>query len=177
MIIGKGMVLTPGDVKQMRRVPELVFINCCHLGRVDGKDSDRDRLHRLAANLAMQFIEMGVRAVIAAGWAVNDLAALTFAESFYRDMVNGRPFGEAVRLARKRTWLGHPAYNTWGACQCYGDQDYRLQRGERRGQGARVSNVRPFAGLLSSTQLGLSFEKQTRLSDGALRVAAHKPVG
>jgi hypothetical protein len=145
MIIGKGMVLTPGDVKQMRRVPQLVFINCCHLGRVDADESDEyRRLHRLAANLAVQFIEMGVGAVIAAGWAVNDLAALTFAESFYRDMINGRPFGEAVRLARERTWMEHPAYNTWGAYQCYGDPDFRLQRRDRRkGDGEPLVYVSP----------------------------------
>jgi hypothetical protein len=129
MIIGEGMVLTPGDVKQMRRVPELVFLNCCHLGRLDakGRHSDREQQHRLAANLAAEFIRMGVRAVIAAGWAVNDLAALVFAESFYRYMLAGRPYGEAVRLARERTWQEHPAYNTWGAYQCYGDPDFRLR--------------------------------------------------
>jgi hypothetical protein len=128
----------------MRRVPQLVFINCCHLGRVDGRDSDRDRVHRLAANLAVQFIEMGVRAVIAAGWAVNDLAALTFAESLYRDMLAGRPFGEAVRLARERTWLEHPGYNTWGAYQCYGDPDFRLRLEDgRRPGGEPVRYVSP----------------------------------
>jgi len=132
MVIGKGMVLTPGDVEQMRRVPELVFLNCCHLARVDGKDSDRDQVHRLAANLAVQFIQMGVRAVIAAGWAVNDLAAATFAEMFYHNMADGWRFGEAVRQARERTWREHPAYNTWGAYQCYGDPDFRL-----RGDGPR----------------------------------------
>ena len=33
MVIGKETFLTPGDVEQMRWVPELVFINCCHLGK------------------------------------------------------------------------------------------------------------------------------------------------
>jgi hypothetical protein len=129
MIIGEGMVLTPGDVGKMRRVPEVVFLNCCHLGRPDGvrvRDSDREGQHQLAANLAVQFIEMGVRAVIAAGWAVNDLAALTFAETFYRNIVAGSRFGEAVRRAREQTWLQYPSINTWGAYQCYGDPDFSL---------------------------------------------------
>ena len=131
MIIGAGMVLTPGDVEQMRRVPDLVFLNCCHLGRPDDnrKDSDRGQAHRLAANLAVQFIQMGVRAVIAAGWAVDDRAALTFAESFYRYMANGNRFGDAVRLARERTWRDHRGHNTWGAYQCYGDPDFVLGGG------------------------------------------------
>lgn len=132
MIIGPGMVLTPADVQQMRRVPELVFINCCHLGRTDGaagreRESDRRQAPRLAANLAVAFIEMGVRAVVAAGWAVDDQAAQTFAEAFYRQMTAGLAFGEAVRSAREAAWREHPHASTWGAYQCYGDPDFRLQ--------------------------------------------------
>jgi tetratricopeptide (TPR) repeat protein len=144
MIIGEGMVLTPGDVEQMRRVPELVFINCCHLGRSDQdpwqQRSDSTQAHRLAANLAVQFIKMGVRAVIAAGWAVQDQAAQTFAETFYRHMSKGQRFGEAVRLARTQTWQEHRYHNTWGAYQCYGDPDFRLRSdagGGEGGEGAR----------------------------------------
>ena len=73
--LGRDIVLTPGDIEQMRWVPELVFINCCHLGK-PGAGTDRGAL---AANLGMQFIRMGVRAVVAAGWAVDDAAALAFA--------------------------------------------------------------------------------------------------
>lgn len=144
MIIGEAMVLTPADVEKMRRVPELVFLNCCHLARVDGKDSDRHQAFRLAANLAVQFIEMGVRAVVAAGWAVNDLAALTFAETFYRLMTAGRRLGESVRLAREQTWLQFPAINTWGAYQCYGDPDFSLgEPGSRVQRGSAERYVCP----------------------------------
>ncbi|HWS13913.1 MAG TPA: CHAT domain-containing protein, partial [Rhodocyclaceae bacterium] len=126
MVIGKETFLTPGDVEQMRWVPELVFINCCHLGKTGGgRDLDRGAL---AANLGMQFIRMGVRAVVAAGWAVDDEAALVFAETFYGRLLSGEPFGEAVRAAREETWLRFPAVNTWGAYQCYGDPDYRVRR-------------------------------------------------
>jgi CHAT domain-containing protein/pimeloyl-ACP methyl ester carboxylesterase len=141
MVIGPGFtVLTPAEVQQMRAVPELVFINCCHLGRtdVDVEDGDQSPLrieaeqrrlrHRLAANLAAEFIRMGVRAVIAAGWAVDDSAAITFATTFYRGMLAGRPFGEAVKQARSTTYREHPAVNTWGAYQCYGDPGYILQQ-------------------------------------------------
>jgi hypothetical protein len=139
MIIGEGMVLTPGDVRQMRRVPDLVFINCCHLGRTDGdtrrwRESDRHQAPRLAANLAVAFIEMGVRAVVAAGWAVDDQAAQTFAEAFYRQMTDGVAFGEALRRAREAAWREHPHANTWGAYQCYGDPDLRLRGAARSGK-------------------------------------------
>jgi hypothetical protein len=126
MVIGDGWFLTPGDVEQMRYVPELVFINCCHLGKSQARPGDAADLNRLAANLAMQFIRMGVRAVVAAGWAVDDAAARCFAEHLYNSLLEGRGFGDAVRIAREAAWTQHPAVNTWGAYQCYGDPDYRL---------------------------------------------------
>ncbi len=126
MVIGADCFLTPGDIAQMRFVPELVFINCCHLGRVDGA-RELDRLG-LAANLGEEFIRMGVRGVVAAGWAVDDRAGQVFAATFYRAMLAGEPFGEAARTAREDVWTRCPDVNTWGAYQCYGDPDFRLHR-------------------------------------------------
>ena len=124
MVIGKNTFLTPGDIEQMRWVPELVFINCCYLGKTQ---SVSERPYGvLAANLAAQFIYMGVKAVVAAGWAVNDEAGLAFADSFYKKMLLGMSFGDAVRLAREENWNNFKTLNTWGAYQCYGDPDYCL---------------------------------------------------
>jgi pimeloyl-ACP methyl ester carboxylesterase len=135
MIIGDGVVLSPKEVEQMRRVPELVFINCCHLGYVGPEKNGEPKIgneradyHRIAANVATQFIRIGVRAVVAAGWAVDDAAAQTFAVTFYEQMCQGRPFGKAVHEARRATYERHPGVNTWGAYQCYGDPDYCLIR-------------------------------------------------
>jgi len=124
MVIGKNTILTPGDVEQMRWVPELVFVNCCHLGKTGPPSQVAYGL--LAANLAMQFIDMGVKAVVAAGWAVDDAAAETFAETFYHRLLSGEAFGEAVRAARQEIHLRFPNVNTWGAYQCYGDPAFRL---------------------------------------------------
>ena len=124
MVIGKTAFLTPGDVEQMRWVPELVFINCCHLGKTGA--SRHGKYNLLAANLGVQFINMGVKAVVAAGWAVDDAAAGAFAESFYTHLLDGETFGEAVRAAREEIWARFPNVNTWGAYQCYGDPGYRL---------------------------------------------------
>jgi tetratricopeptide (TPR) repeat protein len=69
---------------------------------------------------------MGVRAVVAAGWAVHDQAALTFAQRLYQELLDGRPFGKAVCTARKAIHDDQPQVNTWGAYQCYGDPDFTL---------------------------------------------------
>ena len=126
MVIGPDSLLTPGDIAQMRFVPELVFVNCCHLGHIENR-RELDRLG-LAANLGEEFIRMGVRGVIAAGWAVDDRAGQAFAATFYHQMLAGETFGEAVRSARETIWLRFRDVNTWGAYQCYGDPDFRFHR-------------------------------------------------
>ena len=132
MVIGDGVFLTPAEVQQMRRVPDLVFINCCYLGLVEASrpgaavTGQQRAFPRLAANIATEFIRMGVRAVVAAGWAVDDAAAATFSTTFYEEMLRGHAFGEAVKRARCVAYERHPGSNTWGAYQCYGDPAYRL---------------------------------------------------
>ncbi|MEO8753363.1 MAG: CHAT domain-containing protein [Casimicrobiaceae bacterium] len=138
MVLGNGMFLTPAEIAQMRAVPELVFINCCHLGRTSEKVNTGSR-HLLAANLATEFIRMGVKVVVAAGWAVNDAAAATFAKTFYEQLLSGAPFGRAVHAARRRTASDFPAYNTWGAYQCYGDYEWRLETEANRGGQSRTA--------------------------------------
>ncbi len=135
MIIGDDAVLSPREVRQMRFVPELVFINCCHLGYIEPGDqrtpeerNERNDYNRIAANVATEFIRMGVRAVVAAGWAVIDTAAETFATTFYQQMLQGLPFGKAVKAARVATYNQYKHINTWGAFQCYGDPYYCLVR-------------------------------------------------
>jgi CHAT domain-containing protein len=127
MVLGDGVFLTPAEVRQMRRVPDLVFVNCCHLGQIEPRPGSEQRdFNYFAANVATEFIRMGVRAVLAAGWAVNDAAAQTFAETFYARMLDGLALGDAVTAARRETWERHKYANTWGAFQCYGDPDFHL---------------------------------------------------
>jgi CHAT domain-containing protein/pimeloyl-ACP methyl ester carboxylesterase len=116
--------LTAVEVEQMTVVPELVFINCCFLGKMEKSGENRNLF---AASLAAQFIKMGVRAVVAAGWAVDDTAANAFAEKFYTSMLENSSFGESVTAARRaaKEAAGEDK-NTWAAYQCYGDPAYRL---------------------------------------------------
>ncbi|MEZ5453911.1 MAG: CHAT domain-containing protein [Thiothrix sp.] len=131
MVLGNGIFLTPVEIGQMRKVPELAFINCCHLAQMDFMEADiqnavRADRSKLAASLAQELIRMGVRAVIAAGWAINDDAAKVFAEQCYNALLQGYTFGQALLMARLETWRQYPNCNTWGAYQCYGDPDYKL---------------------------------------------------
>ena len=102
MLLGNGLFLTSTEIARLSSVPELVFINCCHLGRVSGQRPEyAESRHKLAANLATSLIQKGVKAVVAAGWVVDDQAASLFAQQFYKALFDGENFGEAVRGARE----------------------------------------------------------------------------
>ncbi|MEM8509313.1 MAG: CHAT domain-containing protein [Bacteroidota bacterium] len=129
MVIGNNQFLTVFQIEQLPIVPDLVFVNCCHLGFANSKDERfyKDR-YKLAANIGTELIKIGVRAVIASGWAVNDAAALEFAERFYEEMFDGNTFGNAVKEARNNVYEAYKDIsNTWGAYQCYGDPFFTLK--------------------------------------------------
>jgi hypothetical protein len=128
ILIGPDRYLTAATIGSMPVVPELVFLNCCHSGRVTSSGWDTPvgtgQAHHLAASIARALILLGVRAVVAAGWAVDDHDATAFAETLYSRLLdNGDPFGDAVTQARRAA----TATNTWAAYQCYGDPGYRLR--------------------------------------------------
>lgn len=124
LMLGEGLWLGPAEFRQLRTLPDLVFLNCCHLGVMEPQQT---QWNRFAASLSQELIEMGVKAVVAAGWAIDDQAALTFADLFYRQMLQGKGFGEAVKLAREDVYTRYPQSNTWGAYQCYGNPDFKLR--------------------------------------------------
>jgi CHAT domain/Lecithin:cholesterol acyltransferase len=127
IVLGQDVLIDPATINQLSSVPEFIFVNCCHLGNSSLPD---DKLiknrSKLASNIGTQLIRMGVKAVVVAGWAVNDTAAKTFAGVLYRNLFGGYAFGTAVKNARRATYDKHKHTNTWGAYQCYGDYNYRL---------------------------------------------------
>jgi CHAT domain-containing protein len=130
MLIGNDIYLSVSEIDQMVKVPELVFVNCCFLGKIDAAAEEIFQgRYKLAANIGTQLIEIGVKAVVVAGWAVDDTAALEFTKEFYSEMFNGSCFGDAVKKARKHVYDRFPGTNTWGAYQCYGDPFYTLTGG------------------------------------------------
>ncbi len=119
IVLSDGLLITAVEIGAMEIVPDLVFLNCCHLAKVDVDSGG----NRLAASVARELIDMGVRCVIVAGWAVNDAIARRFGEVFYRELLlEQQPFGLAVFAARQAAWdLGQGQDITWGAFQAYGD--------------------------------------------------------
>ena len=127
IVLGDGIFLEPGMINQLSAIPEFIFINCCYSGTMGGTPNSYAQFRPgLAANIGTQLIKMGVKAVVVAGWAVDDAAAMTFSRELYNNLFKGYEFGIAVQKARKATYIAHPYTNTWGAYQCYGDYYYKL---------------------------------------------------
>jgi len=161
VVLSNGTFLGPDEFGNMRTVPELVFVNCCHLGSADEGQLLKTTYDRaaFASGVAGALIGIGVRCVVAAGWAVDDDAASVFAETFYRSLLRGNRFIEAVGEARAAAHDRSPNLNTWAAYQCYGDADW-VFRGKtsdpNRFSGPRVED---FSGVASATSLQLALER------------------
>jgi CHAT domain-containing protein len=138
VVLSDGLLITAAEIGAMEVVPDLVFLNCCHIGQVS---TSLPNYSRLAASLSRELIDMGVRAVVAAGWAVDDDAAALFAETFYGALLDDNAqFGDAVFTARKRVYQRFPQSITWGAYQAYGDPGWRIEpRGDRAASASTTS--------------------------------------
>lgn len=160
VVLSKGTFLGPCEIRSMRVVPELVFVNCCHLaarspGQVMDVESHFDRA-RFASGVAEALIEIGVRCVVAAGWAVEDGPALKFATGFYGALLRGARFIDAVAEARGAAYS--PDSNTWAAYQCYGDPDWQLKAGGSAPQRPAPSLIDEFSSVMSAPALALALE-------------------
>jgi hypothetical protein len=165
VVLSDNMFLGPREIEAMRVVPELVFVNCCYLAASNPGQvlaQEQWRLGRafnrpqFASTVAEKLIDIGVRCVVAAGWAVDDAAAKTFATTFYAALMRGQRFMDAVAEARKRA--REKGGNTWAAYQCYGDPDWYLALpGVSRESRAKPPAER-FSGVTSPWALTLALE-------------------
>jgi hypothetical protein len=95
---------------------------------------------------------------VAAGWAVDDRPAEVFAQAFYRTLLAGQPFVEAVAAARLAAWQAAPRSKTWAAYQCYGDPNWVFTTGTRAAEPSAASKREEFEGLPSAVGLTLALE-------------------
>jgi hypothetical protein len=157
IVLSDNTFLGPNEIRTMPVVPELVFVNCCHLARSSAAvlDAPSDRA-TFAAGVATELIEIGVRCVIAAGWAVEDEAASTFATTLYDRLVQGDRFIDAV--ARARAAARAKGGTTWAAYQCYGDPDWRFRTVVGDAQRPTATLTDKFSGIGSAAGLKVALD-------------------
>lgn len=172
VVLSNGTFLGPDEIKSMRVVPQLVFVNCCYLAQLGGPPpagfdatgsgaaSPKLGYNRalFASGVAGALIDIGVRCVIAAGWAVDDGAAADFASTFYDAILRGQRFIDAMGEARLAAWDRHPGVNTWAAYQCYGDPDWRFRPKAPDANQARAV-AQELSGVATSVALTLELDR------------------
>jgi CHAT domain-containing protein len=120
-------VLSGAELAGIGNLPALAFFNACEAGRVrrgaDRKNGDLSVLKRIDRNisLAEAFLRGGIANYIGTYWPVGDAAALSFAETFYTDLLNGKPIGAALQAGRgvlQRSssvdWADYVHYGSFG---------------------------------------------------------------
>lgn len=127
VVLADDRYLTASEFENMKATPSIVFLNCCHLGKIRLKQPGP-----WAADVAKELIRIGVGVVVVAGWAVSDHAAVTFARTFYKEMLDGQTLMSAIREARRRTRGETNGIDvTWGAYQVYGAPGFTLPEATR----------------------------------------------
>jgi CHAT domain-containing protein len=133
-------VLSGADLVSLGSLPSLAFFNACEAGRVrrgartahmDPKLTTVHRVQR-GASFAEAFLRGGVANYIGTYWPVGDAAALAFAETFYPQLLAGKPLGGALITGRNRVReLGSA---DWADYIFYGDPAFvlKLPATERR---------------------------------------------
>ena len=160
VVLSNDSFLGPDEIRNMRAVPELVFVNCCHLASSDAERLLKPNYDRVnfASGVAGALIEIGVRCVIAAGWAVDDDGARIFAETFYGSILRGNRFIVAVGEAREAAYNQSPQSNTWAAYQCYGDPDWIFRRNAPDADQFTAPLAEDFSNIGSATSLKLALQ-------------------
>ncbi|MEO7970159.1 MAG: CHAT domain-containing protein [bacterium] len=123
-VFSPKVTLSAREIFRARQVPRVVFANACFSAVTNrGQESSVEQTNQKLAGLAEAFFARGVQNYIGTGWAVDDAAALEFAQVFYTQAMNGKLLGDALADARRKIFnLG----STWGAYQHYGQSNARI---------------------------------------------------
>ena len=158
VVLSDGAYLGPREIECMRTVPELVFVNCCHLaGRNINQllSPDEPTRAEFAAGVAEALISIGVRASSPRAGRWTTTRRTRSRRRSTRALVTGCRFIDAVAQAREDARrLGG---NTWAAYQCYGDPDWRY-RPETGDAQRPAPPADEFAAVSSSNSLLLALE-------------------
>jgi len=98
--------------------PVLFFMNGCETATT-GVTSEEWRGRYDIFGLARAFLETGAF-LLGNRWKVGDVAAAVFAKTFYAELLDGKPFGRAVRDARLACRAQSPDDFSWASYTFYG---------------------------------------------------------
>ena len=110
VVIGTDAFISADTIANLSTVPEIVFLNCCSLGQIrpGGAVFDPTAHRSQAASIAQELMKAGVKALVVAGWEVDDSRA----ERVRPVVLVGAGRGTDLRR-RRRAWpVGPPTTST-----------------------------------------------------------------
>jgi hypothetical protein len=123
-VFSSKVTLSAREIFRARQVPRVVFANACFSAVTSrGQESSVEQTNQKLAGLAEAFFARGVQNYIGTGWAVDDAAAVEFAQVFYTQAMKGELLGDALAAARVKIF---DKGSTWGAYQHYGHSSARI---------------------------------------------------
>jgi parallel beta-helix repeat protein len=103
--------------------PEIVFVNACSSAKEEGQTTFEKEI----GGLARSFLFKGSMGYIGALWPVHDEAVAQLSVSLYTKVISGLTVGEALRQARKESFLMHKGKEiAWASFTLYGDPSLKL---------------------------------------------------
>jgi CHAT domain-containing protein len=117
---GDGGRVGPGDLASLRLNADLVVLSSCRSG--GGVVINGEGVQGLIAPL----LQAGARSVVATQWEIGDRGAVKFVEMLYRHLADGRPVGEALRLAKLDAIKERAPPQEWAAFTVLGDPSVQV---------------------------------------------------
>ena len=108
-------LLTMAEISQVRLRAKLVVLSCCHSARGQIRSEG-------VVGIARAFLGAGARSVLAALWAIEDLATKEFMRRFYEHLVRGESASESLHQTMK--WMrgnGFSEVRQWAPFMLIGD--------------------------------------------------------
>jgi pimeloyl-ACP methyl ester carboxylesterase len=117
-------ILSGADLMGMSNLPFLIFFNACEAGRVRGRPTVAAKPASVQVSesygVAEALMRGGMANYMSTYWPVGDAAAETFASTFYKSVLGGKPIGaallegrKAVRAAGERDWADYILYGNY----------------------------------------------------------------
>jgi hypothetical protein len=118
-----GKLLFASSLQKHVKGNPIVFLNACFTAQATELATAVDRVQ----SLTNAFLEGGAQVVVGSLFSVPDEGGRVFAETFYRQVLDGATLGRAMRMARNEVY-GKPEYGAaWACFVMYGDPCLRLE--------------------------------------------------
>jgi CHAT domain-containing protein len=116
---GHEAKLTAEELKRYLNSPAFVFFSACEAAAAERAATVFNAQGSLIQNLAVAALEGGACGCLGPMWEVADRTTKDFSMAFYSFLLQGKPTGEAVRLAR--TKLSRYSTDCWASWVLFGN--------------------------------------------------------